>query len=485
MNKPIRRVSVFCLLLVMVLMVRANWVQGVDASALDKNANNKRGVIDSYSYPRGDIVVAGGKSVTKDLLVNGNYYKYRRAYIDGPVYAPVTGYSSQTYGNTLLESVENPILNGSDSRLFFRNTLDVITGKQKQGGDVITTIEPAVQQAAYNGLKNIKRGAAVAIDPTTGAVLAEASYPSYDPTSIAGVTSQYTDEYNKLNKDPNQPMLNRAIRNTYQPGSTFKLITAAAALETGKITDINAPTQTDDPWTLPDTNTPLTNEDPGCKNASLMVAIEISCNTVMAKLGYEVGNARMAEEAKKFGFNDPDLEIPVAVDKSNFDVGVNAPQTALSSIGQFDTEATPMEMAMVAAAIANNGKLMKPYLVSQLRSADTSVIQQTQPQVYSQATTPQVAQEIQTMMEKVVQSGTGTPAQIPGVTVGGKTGTAQHGENNDRNPYAWFVSFAKSGDKQVAVAVVVESSNTSREEISGAGLAAPIAKSMMEAALGK
>ncbi|MEY9843263.1 peptidoglycan D,D-transpeptidase FtsI family protein [Streptacidiphilus sp. MAP5-3] len=482
MNKPIRRVSVFCLLLVLALMIRANWVQGLDASALNANAHNKRTIIEEYSYPRGDIIV-GGQPVTKNLLVNGNYYKYRRAYVNGPMYAPVTGFDSQAYGSNLLENVENPILSGTDSRLFFGNTLDMLTGKQKQGGDVVTTIDPKVQQAAWNGLQG-KTGAAVALDPTTGAILGLVSVPSYDPTSIAGVTSDFSKNWTNLNADPNQPMLNRALRQTYPPGSTFKLVTAAAALETGQITDINAATDSPNPYMLPGTNTPLPNEagDTGCTNASLNTALALSCNTVFGKLGAEIGPSRMLQEANKFGFNNSNLTIPVGVTASNFDSNMNLAQTAQSSIGQYDTRATPLQMAEISAAIANNGSLMQPFLVSEERAANNSVVSQWQPKQLSQATTPDVAQQIQTMMVNVVQNGTGTTAQIPGVQVGGKTGTAQHGMNNSDNPYAWFVSWAKgTNGKEIAVAVVVENSDTQRGDISGMMLAAPIAKAMMQA----
>ncbi|SEK72975.1 peptidoglycan D,D-transpeptidase FtsI family protein [Streptacidiphilus jiangxiensis] len=487
MNKPIRRVSVFCLLLVLALMIRANWVQGVDASALNANAHNERTLIEAYSYPRGDIIV-GGKAVTKDLLVNGNLYKYRRAYVNGPMYAPITGYSSQVFGSNLLENVEDPILSGNDPRLFFRNALDTLTGKQKQGGDVVTTIDPKVQQAGWDGLQG-KKGAAVALDPSTGAILGLVSFPSYDPSTIAGANGDANKAWNALVGDKtNQPMLNRALRQTYPPGSTFKLVTAAAALENGNITDINAPTDTPDVYILPGTNNvPLPNEagDTGCKNASLNTALALSCNTVFGKLGAEIGGARMLDEAQKFGFNNSSLTVPVGVTGSNFDKGMGQAQTAQSSIGQYDTRATPLQMAMVAAAIANNGSLMQPYLVSQERSANNSVISQWSPKQLSQATTPEVAAQIQTMMINVVQNGTGITAKIPGVTVGGKTGTAQNGVNNSNNPYAWFVSWAKAPNgKQIAVAVVVEDSDTARGDISGMHLAAPIAKAMMQAYIG-
>jgi peptidoglycan glycosyltransferase len=490
-NKPIRRVSVFCLVLVLALMIRVNWVQGVEASSLNNNPNNERGMIEAYSYPRGSIIV-GGQAVTKSILVNGNRFKYQESFTNGPLYAPVTGYSSPIFGslqydNNLLESVEDPILSGTAPELAVNNFESLITGKAKQGGDVVTTINPKVQLAGYQGLSSKGfTGAAVALDPTTGAILGLVSTPSYDPNSFANGDSSAA--YQKLIKDPSNPMLNRALRQTYPPGSTFKLITAAAALETGQVTDINAPTDSPNPYILPGTETALPNEsasDP-CTNATMTVALEYSCNTVFAKLGAEVGNARMVQEADKFGFNVA-RDMPVGVVPSIFPSGLDPAGNAQSSIGQFDTTATPLQMAMVASAICNNGSLMTPYLVSELRAPDQSVVgTPTQPKQLSQATTPQVASEIQSMMETVVKSGTGVTAQIPGVTVGGKTGTAQNGVNNSGNPYAWFVSYAKnSAGKEIAVAVVVANSSTERGDISGEELAAPIAKQMMEAYVGQ
>ncbi|MEZ0095263.1 penicillin-binding transpeptidase domain-containing protein [Streptacidiphilus sp. EB129] len=420
MNKPIRRVSVFCLVLVLALMIRVNYVQGIEAGSLNTNKNNARVAIEAYSYPRGNIIV-GGQPVTKDLLVNGNKYKYRRAYTDGPMYAPVTGFSSQVFGSKSLELAEDPILSGDDSRLFFRNALDLITGKPKQGGDVVTTIDPKVQKAAWDAFQSAdKKGAAVALDPTTGAILGLVSAPSYDPSTIAGADSASAAAWTKLTtNDPTNPMLNRALRQTYPPGSTFKLITSAAALENGVITDINATTQSPDPYILPQTTTKPVNEaNDNCADVSMNDALKVSCNTVFAKIGDQIGTAKMVAEAQRFGFNNPTMLIPVGVDASNYDTTMDRPQNALSSIGQFDTRATPLQMAMVAAAICNNGSLMQPYLVSQLRSANLSVIDQTQPRQLSQATTPQVAAQIQTMMENVVRNGTGPNAQIPGVSSG-------------------------------------------------------------------
>jgi cell division protein FtsI/penicillin-binding protein 2 len=483
MNKPLRRISLFCGLLVLALLLRTNWLQYVQAEELSTRKENRRVQIAQYATERGNIIVEGNP-ITGSAVTDGSDYKFKRTYIDGPLWAPVTGFASQAFGATQLESLEDKILTGNDDRLFFDRTIGMFTGEKKQGGNVVTTLKAAAQKAAFDKLGD-KKGAVAAIDPRTGAILALVSTPSYDPSTFAGNSKNDEKAWVTLKDSEDKNLVNRALRETYPPGSTFKVVTAAAALEHGVVTDINAPTDTPEPYILPGTKTPMVNHASGCEKASLNEALRVSCNTVLGKLADKIGNERMAEEAKKFGFNTSGLEIPVGVTKSNFDTGINASQNVLSSIGQFDTQATPLQMAMVAAAIENNGVLMKPYLVSNLRAPNTSVIQTTSPTQLSQATTPEVAAQLKTMMVNVVQHGTGTTAQIPGVTVGGKTGTAQHGVNNSENPYAWFVSWAEAGDKKVAVAVVVESSDTSRSEISGMRLAAPIAKSMMKAALGK
>lgn len=485
MNKPIRRVSIFCLVLILALMVRVNWVQGVQAAAWAGNSHNDRVKYDRYAYPRGNIIV-GGQPVTKSDFVNGLRYKYKRSWVDGPMYAPVTGYSSQTFDSSQLEKLEDGVLSGTDSRLFFRNTLDMLTGKPKQGGDVVTTIDPKAQKAAFDGLGN-KKGAAVAIDPRTGAILALVSTPSYDPGTFSGGTQADSDAWTALNSDPNKPMLNRALRETYPPGSTFKLITAATAFESGKYQNPTDTTDTPNPYVLPGTNTPLRNasDKEPCENATVQDAMDLSCNTVFGKMGAELGGDKLRTQAEKFGFNNDQLDIPIRPTASYYPKGSSPDGTAMDAIGQHDTRATPLQMAMVAAAIANNGSLMQPYLVAQEGSAGNVVSTHSEHQL-SQAVSPATAQKLQQLMESVVQNGTGKKANIPGVTVGGKTGTAQHGQDNSGLPFAWFVSYAKdSGGKQVAVAVVVEDGAAESAEISGGSLAAPIAKAVMQAALGK
>ncbi|MDQ1017871.1 peptidoglycan D,D-transpeptidase FtsI family protein [Streptomyces afghaniensis] len=487
MNKPLRRIAIFCGLLVLALLVRDNWIQYVKADELRTDTENRRVSIERYASPRGDIIV-GGDPITGHATTTSGDFKYKRTYKDGPMWAPVTGFVSQAFGANQLENLEDGILSGNDDRLFFRNTLDMLTGKKKEGGNVVTTLNAAAQKAAYNGLeKQGGKGAVVALEPSTGKILALASFPSYDPSSIAGNSSKDAEAWKKLDKknNPDDPMLNRALRETYPPGSTFKVLTAAAALEDGLYTDADQKTKSPLPWTMPGTTTPLKNEgNIPCENATLRAALQYSCNTVFGKIGSDLGNEKMLEAAKKFGFTEEQF-TPVRSSASVFSDNMNPSQTALSSIGQFNTAATPLQMAMVASAVANNGTLMKPYMVDELQAPNVDTIEKTEPEEMSKPMSAENAQILQSMMETVVEKGTGTNAKIPGVKVGGKTGTAQHGVDNSENPYAWFISYAKGddGSSPVAVAVVIEDDNAVRDDISGGGLAAPIARNVMEAVI--
>ncbi|CAL9275050.1 MULTISPECIES: peptidoglycan D,D-transpeptidase FtsI family protein [Streptomyces] len=486
MNKPLRRIAIFCGLLVLTLLVRDNWLQYVQADDLKEDEHNRRVAIERYATPRGDIIV-DGKAITGHATTEGDF-KYKRTYKDGAMWAPVTGYVSQAYGATQLEAIDDGILTGNDDRLFFRNTLDMITGKKREGGNVVTTLNAAAQKAAYDGLKKQGgKGAVVAIEPSTGKILSMASYPSYDPSAIAGGGEADGEAWNRLQKknNPDDPMLNRALREVYPPGSTFKVLTAAAALEHGLYDSADGKTDSPLPWTMPGTTTELPNEgDLPCEDASLREALRVSCNTVFGKIGADLGNDEMLETAKKFGFTEEQF-VPVRSSASVFSDDMNASQTALSAIGQYNTAATPLQMAMVTSAIANNGTLMKPYMVDELQAPNLDTIEKTDPEKMSEPLSADNAQILQDMMETVVEDGTGTNAKIDGVTVGGKTGTAQHGVDNSENPYAWFISYAKGedGSSPVAVAVVVEDENANRDDISGGGLAAPIARNVMEAVL--
>ena len=486
LSRTARRAGLFCLLLTLLLLINCSRVQVVQSQGYDDNPANQRATLARYAQPRGDILV-GGRSVTGSRATGGTF-DYVRSYTDGPLYAPVTGFSSQTYGNTLLEGVEDGILSGTDSRLASFPLLNAITRDPVPGGNVLTTINAKAQQAAFAGLGG-KRGAVAAIEPATGRILALASTPSYDPGSIAGTGSATVAAWSALNAQSTQPMLNRALRQTYPPGSTFKIVTASAALTDGVVDGIDTPTDSPDPYTPADTTTPITNESAAdaCQNATLMYAMQVSCNTVFAKLGDDVGEAGMVRMAQAFGFNQSAQTIPVGVVPSVFDTSMTGQAfLALSSIGQYNTAATPLQMAEVGAAVADDGTLMQPQLVASITRSDGKQVQGFTPKTFGRPISPAVAAELQQMMENVVTNGTGTNAAIPGAVVGGKTGTAQNGVNNSGTPYAWFVSYAKpspSAASPVAVAVVIEDSNANRADVSGGGLAAPIARAVMQAVL--
>ncbi|MEU2179618.1 peptidoglycan D,D-transpeptidase FtsI family protein [Streptomyces thermolilacinus] len=482
MNKPLRHIAIFCGLLVFALLLRDNWLQFVRADELNTHERNRRVTIERYASVRGDIIV-DGKPITGSVDSKDPLYRYKRTYVDGPMWAPVTGFASQAYGANQLEKLNDSILTGNDDRLFFDRTLSMFTGEQKKGGNVVTTLNGAAQKAAFEGLGK-KKGAVAAIDPQTGKILALASTPSYDPGSFAGYSGKDEKSWVALEKDKDKPKLNRALREIYPPGSTFKVVTAAAAIENGILKDINAPTDTPEPYKLPLSTVPMKNHASGCENASLNYAMEVSCNSVFAKLGDEVGRDKMVEMAERFGFNNPEIDTPVRAAASVYDKKMDRGGNALSSIGQFNTATTPLQMAMVTAAIANDGKLMKPYMVDHLVAPNLDVIEKHEPEEMSRPMSAETAQLVQKMMENVVEKGTGGNAKIRDVTVGGKTGTAQHGEKNKARPYAWFISYAKTDSgSPVAVAVVVEDSEATRDDISGGGLAAPIARDVMKAVL--
>ncbi|MFJ5553369.1 penicillin-binding transpeptidase domain-containing protein [Streptomyces sp. NPDC093225] len=483
MIRYIRWSAAFCLLLFGALLVGATRLQVVRAGELSDNPANKRGSIARYAHPRGDILV-DGRPVTGSRD-SGQALRWERTYANGPLYAPVTGFASQTYGTSFVERAEDSVLGGTSPLLSALPLWHDLTRRPPAAGHAATTVRAQVQLAAYTGLAG-RRGAVAALEPATGRILALVSSPSYDPAALSGTGAAVRRAWTRLNADPDRPMLNRALRETYPPGSTFKIVTAAAALDADVVTDVDAPTRTPDPYVLPGTTTPLPNASRGCEDASMAEAIQWSCNTVMAKIGVEVGLRGMVEAAERFGFNDAGLRVPSWVSRSNFDTDMSPDQLALSSIGQFNTRATPLQMAMVAAAVAGGGDLKYPYLVEAATRSDGETVRRGRQRSLHRAMNPATALRLQRLMRAVVEEGTGRNAAIPGAEVGGKTGTAQHGVGNAGTPYAWFIAWARAEDAPVpgvAVAVVVEDAEADRGDISGNSSAAPIARAVMEAAL--
>jgi peptidoglycan glycosyltransferase len=482
MNRPIRRVATAALVLFGLLFLNVNYLQVVHAESLRNDPRNNRLLLDEYSSPRGDVIA--GRSTLVESKATKDRLKYLRVYAGGRddiarAFAPITGSYSLVYGATGIERAYNDLLSGNDDRLFVSRVSDLLTGRTRQGGNVLLTVDPDLQLLAAQALGG-RRGAVVALDPRTGAILALVTSPSYDPNDLSSHDpGKIRDTNKRLSADPNHPLRDRAAEEVYPPGSTFKVITAAAALESGLTPD--SPVDCAREITLPLTRGVKLRNFGGescAPKVTLTQALQHSYNTAFATLGMKVGAAKVQEMAERFGFNTrPDL--PLRTVPSVFPQGLNAPQTAQASIGQFDVRATPLQMAQVAAAVANGGRLMKPYVVSQVLGPDLASLQKARPEVQSQVFSQATAGALTQMMIAVVQGGTGTRAQIPGVTVAGKTGTAQ----NAGAPHAWFIGFAPAEAPTIAVAVLVENGGNGGDAATGGRIAAPIAQAVMAARL--
>jgi penicillin-binding protein A len=483
-NAPIRRLSTVVALLFSALLVSSTLIQFFQAESLQDRPGNRRTLLADYARERGQILV-GGAPIARSVPPDDEL-KWLRTYPKGKLYPHVTGYYSFTYGaGGGLEGAENALLSGSSDKLFYRRISDILTGKEQTGASLELTLNAKAQAAAEKALGN-QRGSVVALDPRTGAILALVSHPTYDPSALSSHdTDKVVAAWKELTTDPTQPMVNRAIAgNLYPPGSTFKVVTAAAALESGEFTEeseLPGPATLDLPLTT--STLPNDNRQPCGPNdrTTLTRALEISCNTAFGWLGMEVGADPFREQAAKFGMGDR-LSIPMNVAPSSVPEELNEPQLAQSAIGQYDVRVTPLQVAMIAAAVANRGVAMRPYLVNKVTSSDLEVIDEAQPEQLSQAVSADTAAALTRMMETVVRSGTGRAAQIDGIDVAGKTGTAEH--DPDKAPHAWFMSFAPATDAKVAVAVVVEEGGNAGNEAAGGRVAAPIAKAVTEAVLG-
>jgi cell division protein FtsI/penicillin-binding protein 2 len=490
-NRPIKKVAIFSLALFALLFVNANYIQVVNASSYSQHADNARNLIYAYKYPRGSIIVDGKAIATS--TATADTLKYLRQYTNGPLYAQATGYFSVNYGSTSIERYENPLLQGTDSRLATQQFLNQIQNKGRSGGSVVLTLNAAAQQAAYNGLANVGggkevEGAVVALDPKTGAILSLVSEPSYDPNALATHnTSDENKAANALSADPLQPNLDRALAQTYPPGSTFKIITSAAAMQDGiNGNAVNANASIDAPvdvLNLPGSTSTIQN-DAGetCASTVLIDAFTQSCNTVYGQIGLDLGGAKLQAEAQKWGFDQTGPSVPMPTATSVIPGKLSQPQAAQSAIGQFNDRMTPLQGAMIAAGVANGGVIMHPYLVKQELDTKGNVMSTASPtQLYNPITADQ-AKQLRDMMVSVVQNGTGTAAQIDGVQVAGKTGTAQRGAG--QNALAWFLAFAPADNPKVAVAVLVQDNNPNAGDVYGGTLAAPIAKDVIQAVLG-
>jgi penicillin-binding protein A len=504
MNRPITRISIAVLVMFLILLVNVNYLQGVEASSLANGPDNGRTAYNDNQVQRGDIVTADGVTIATSKASSGSSYKYQRAYPGGAAYAPVTGYDtiytqSQAPNYAIgVEKAENSLLSGTGSQLAFRNFIDMITDKQEKGATVQTTINSKAQKIAYQELAATLMGktedgkqlvgGVVALDPSTGAILALASYPSYDPNELAvQSTSKVNAVDTKLNAEDPSPLIDNATQTTLPPGSTFKIVTTSTWYTQDSSRNPNTVVDSPQPLTLPNGNVLNNDSDETCGNGSgktpVYEAFAQSCNTPFAKIGEELGGTAIKAVADDYGFNSS-LAIPgVSTAQSNFTAESDKSFTAYDAIGQHDTTITALQEAMLAATVANGGKEMKPYLIQQVTASDLSVVQSAQAQELAQPISATVASYEKTMMEAVVQDSDGTGYAFNsnnegGLVIAGKTGTAQNGLTSSNNPDAVFTSFAPADNPKIAVGVIIEGGGY------GAAAAAPIAVAVIKAYLG-
>ncbi|PKI89333.1 cell division protein FtsI [Actinomycetales bacterium SN12] len=484
MTKELRRLSFVILAMFISLFAATSWIQVVDADSLGQNPANTRTRLDSYQIQRGSIIVDGTAIATS--VPADDRYQYQRVYTDPTLWAPITGYYNPVLDSrTGIERALNSDLSGTGSNAFFGEIERILSGQPQQGLSVELTMDPRAQRAAYDALQGLQ-GAVVAIEPATGRVLAMVSTPGFDTNTLAAHDPQAVEAaYDSLSADSSKPLYNRAIGgNLNPPGSTFKVVVAAAALASGEWTlDSTFPNPAR--YTLPGTTTTVSNAWGGAcgdgETTTLAQALKLSCNIPMAELAVELGDKRIREMAEKFGFNT-DLEIPLAVTPSSYPSGLSDDATGLTGFGQGKVTATPLTIAMVAAGVANDGTVMKPRMVDAVIGDDFAVHKQYDDEAFAQALDPETADALTAVLVEGVASGAATGARIDGVDVAGKTGTAENGGK----PYTlWFTGFAPAEDPQVAVAVVVEDGGGRGTSGSGNAIAAPIAKKVIEAVLGR
>ncbi|MCB0997542.1 MAG: penicillin-binding protein 2 [Acidimicrobiales bacterium] len=500
MNTQIRRLALVLMLCFAALFVQLNRVQVFGRQELEDNPENRRTVVRDYSEPRGFIATSDGVVVARSVEVDAELER-QREYPEGDLYGHVTGFFSFKYGDEGLERVYGDELAGRTFEQRYESLADLFRDRNNVG-NLTLTLRDDVQRAARDALGD-RKGSVVVLDPRDGSVLALWSWPSYDPSGVSSVDIEAADvAWAALLADPNQPMLPRTYREIFFPGSTFKVVTAGAALDSNRVTPTDPVFPIETAYTPPLTTLPLSNFGGSACGGDLTEALRQSCNTVFARLAAEVlGPQIMVEAAENFGFNSvPPLDLP-AVATSQFptdygavvsrtdsdppvDIVESTPLLAQAAIGQYDVKATPLQMALVAAAVANEGVIMEPHLMSEIRDSDGDLVESWDARSWRNAVTPTDAATLRRLMVNVVTNGTATGLQLPGFEVGGKTGTAQVTAERPDDTHAWVIAFAgpPGGAPEVAIAVVVESVPGQGQQ-TGGGVAVPIAQQVLQVAL--
>ena len=513
MDRQIRRLGIAFVVLFSLLFAQVAYVQVFASDRIAANpANAARKIRAQYSVQRGEILASDNLTVLARSVKNpdpASPFLYLRGYPQGELYGQLTGYYSRVYGLSGLEEAMDPYLAGTAPEFAAQNLTDLILGRPKQGGTVVTTLVPRLQRVAKTALGD-HTGAVVALDPRTGNVLAMYSNPGYDPTLLSsGTTDQIEAAWARLNADPEKPLVSKAFQELYLPGSTFKLVTASAAL-----TNHWPPEKV---WpnphvlNLPDTTANLENfGNELCNGGSTVVtmqeAFEESCNVTFGQIGLKLGAEKLSKQAHAYGFCqtlppaqtsclEPTVPFILPWSSGRFPAPAyfdqRKPALALSAVGLDNDLQNPLQLALESAAIANGGTMYEPRLVTEVRDSSGQVVQRFDPQVYGYPISPTTALAMRQMMVGVVERGTGTGAQIPGIIVAGKTGTATNCGTTPGctiPPNAWFTAFAKAGPTDtpsIAVAVIVLDGGSLGSEATGGRVAAPIAKQLIESYFGR
>ena len=482
MDRSIRRLGVFLMVLFCALFAQLNYIQAWRAPDLNTKPGNTRPVDQSFSRPRGTVSTADGVVISRSVKSNDRY-EYQRDFPQGELYASMTGYFNYSFGATGLERAYNEELSGRTTGQQVKSIGDLFVDKDRTG-NLKLTVRSDVQAVAKAALGN-QKGTVVALDPKTGGVLALWNWPSFDPNKLSGHNLDAAERAKAFYEAaPGNPLLAKSYREIYPPGSTFKVVTGSAAVETGAVTPTAPVYPTLTALDVPGTQRDLPNFGGNPCGGTLFPILARSCNTSFAQMGLDLGGPALLAGAQSFGFNQtPPFDLPAVTSNFPADFSDNQPALAQSAIGQNSVAATPLQMALVAAGIANDGVIMEPHVVDEIRDGEGDLVRRLDPTQWKRAVSAQTADIMRQGMREVVANGSATRLQIAGLDVGAKTGTAQFGRAPLKS-HAWVIAWAGPAGQAptVVVAVLVEGQDGASEQ-TGGRVAAPIAKQVIEAAM--
>jgi len=489
MNRQIRQLAVGLMVCYVALFVTLNYWQVGRKEELDASFDNTRAIRREFERPRGEILASDGSVMAQSVAsAPGSTFAFQRQYPAGDLFAHVTGYYTFGFGSTGLERTQNDVLAGTTPEQQLRAIPGILDGDRDNSGTVVTTLRTDLQQVAKDALGD-REGSVVVLEPATGAVRAMWSYPSYDPNQVVDPDfDRAGDVLTFLQASPGDPLLANTYQQRYMPGSTFKILTTATALQTGVAT-LQTVFPDESAWVPPQTDDPIENFEGTTCGGDLTEVFTRSCNIPFAKMAIDVGVDRMVTAVADWGVGEPvplDLPRPAASTYGpTADLAQNLPLLAIRGFGQNEVQMVPMHMAMVAATVANGGQMMAPYVVQQTVDHSGAVLDTTVPEPWKVPITPETAEILRNLMISVAETGTASCciALDSGIPVAAKTGTAQlNNPGEEERSNAWIVAFAPADAPRYAVAVMLRGTNAEISAGTGGRLAGPIAKTVLDAA---